>query len=376
LVCWIRSEAVIILALNDPFDDLKVIHQVQEFKSVQAFQTSTKAFKKGLLALKERDLHALFGKPTAKPKDMAMLCSEPRNICLSGLRFADPKKNKDHTDFHAIGNFAGIEVYYGIDGETIVHVQLYLKTNAAFPKLDNVKRLDQRLAWVMSGFQRLTRHFEVRRQKVFQWEIDPEEEKKLLRGFDSPHFEKKLTAWLEWGKQNSLRLKYLPPEGEETPEWSWYDSKGRLVAKAYHGRGYKGSEGKPSDFNLYHPNGRPAREEHGWPDLDMVRWQRPDGKNIRVDGGSVVDGTWRASSWCWYDRDGKEMRVEEDDNGDGIPDWVSQFVSGEANRQRLAVEKSWAIHPELIPKECSVQGQEHNRVPIRKIVVPKDQEQN
>jgi hypothetical protein len=63
--------------------------------------------------------------------------------------------------------------------------------------------------------------------------------------------------------------------------------------------------------------------------------------------------------WTFYDREGKGFRSEKDTNGDGIPDTV--------NDRPLAVQDSWAIHPELIPKECTLPELGGRRVPVRRI---------
>ena len=73
----------------------------------------------------------------------------------------------------------------------------------------------------------------------------------------------------------------------------------------------------------------------------------------------------------WYDARGKVVRSELDDNGDGIPDWFSSeepkhFGDVLEDGKTLKLDESWAIHPELIPKESRILNQSDRRVPIRK----------
>src|SRR5262245_44964907 len=117
------TRAVIFLLLRDPHDDREIVRQVQEDRKVIAFRKEVEAFAQPLLQWKERDFHALFGKPVnPKEDDYAMICTEARMIGLSGIRYADAKLNKDHTDTHLVGATGRIDVYYDIDGETPVHV--------------------------------------------------------------------------------------------------------------------------------------------------------------------------------------------------------------------------------------------------------------
>jgi hypothetical protein len=172
---------------------------------------------------------------------------------------------------------------------------------------------------------------------------------------------------LRWGEQQGYRLDHSPAMDKETPRWSWYQGD-KLVAEAYHDRGFKGSEGKPSSFILYRSDGTRLRDETGWPSLDMVRWYRPDGTMVRYESGSLHKESWRPTTWGWYTKEGKAVRSEWDTNGDGVPDTYREGAFYERDPGLpLAVERSWAVHPELIPQEFSIPGQSDRRVPLRKI---------
>src|SRR5262245_10820883 len=117
------SQGGIIYHLEDPFDDPGVIRAVQGNPVMVAFGKEVRAFEKRLWKWKERDFHAVLGKPRAGAKKAeAMFSTEPRALLLSGLRYSDPKLNKDHIDTHAVGDAGRIDIWYGIDGETPVHI--------------------------------------------------------------------------------------------------------------------------------------------------------------------------------------------------------------------------------------------------------------
>jgi hypothetical protein len=363
------TRAVIFRLLRDPQDDAAVVREAQEGKQVIAFRREVEAVTGRMLHWKERDFRALFGKPVApEEREYAMMCTEARVIGLSGLRYADEKLNKDHTDTHLLGTGGRIDVYYGIDGETPVHVHYYLKVDKDFVKLDRIGNLQKRLAWERPRFGDLAKNVEKRWREVVVWEVDPEKEKVQYQGIDSGDFNVKLKALLRWGEKHGYQLQHRPASGEATPRWEWLHE-GKLMAEAYHDRGFKGDEGSPCYFLLYRPDGTRLRDEGGWPSLDTVRWYRPDGKTmVRCEHGSMRQQSWRPTTWCWYGKDGKAVRSEWDTNGDGVPDRYrdDEFYKKDPGLP-LAVERSWAVHPELIPEEMSIPGQAERRVPLRKI---------
>ncbi len=366
------ASASIIISFDDPFDKTAIVNQVIDDPRVKTFHEHLTAFKKKLLPLKPRDFEALFGKPVAKPdKKYAFPTAERRALGLSGLRYADEKMNKDHTDFHVVGEHAALEVWYGIDGETVAAIVVFLKPDKQFIVLDDADKLGQRLGWDRDKFQKLVWHYERQRASVFVWEID-DKARKQLQGVDSPDFAEKLKAWKKWGEAESLKLDYRLPDANSSPHWRWHDAKGKLVTEVMTGE--TGADAKPHQFHVLHANGNPLREEWGDTHLQSVRWQTPELKNIRYDTGCMVNGRWQGSSWTWWNQKEKTVRVERDDNDDGIPDWVKEGPADKDSKdlkvERLTIEKSWAINPELIPKECRVPDQAARRVPIRRIVAP------
>ncbi len=362
-----EARGVIVLVLWDDCDDRDAILAVRDVQAVKAFRQRMDKFTNRLRVLKEKDIVALFGKPTTKPaKTFAMPVAQPRTIALSGIRYADHRLNKDHSEFYTIGDFAGIEVYYAIDGETPAAILLYFQRDGKFPKLakDN---LDKRLAWEQERLKKLVAAFEKRWAIVFVWEIDTDQEKNLYQGMDSGDFAVKLQAMMRWGKQQGYRLDHWPAKDDETPRWSWYRGD-KLMAEAYHDRGFKGVEGKPCCFILYGSDGKRVRDESGWPSLHAIRFYRVDGTMVRYESGSLHEGNWRPRTWSWHSKKGKAVRSEFDTNSDGVPDSYREGAFHERGPLlSLAVEKSWAVHPEFIPEEFRIPGQADRRVPLRKI---------
>jgi hypothetical protein len=373
----LKAAASIIISFDDPFDKREIVIDAMDDPRVKTFNDDLTAFKKKLLPLKLRDFEALFGKPVAKPvKEYAFPTAERRALGLSGLRYVDEKMNKDHTDFHVLGDLAGLEIWYGLDGETPAAIVVFFKVDKQFIPLDHPDRFVQRLGWDRDKYQKLVRYVEQRRAKVFVWEVDPDQSLEQYQETDALVFDQKIDAWIAWGKKEGLQLTHHVATETANSRWEWHDKSGKLVAAAFHDRGYRGAEAKPTQFARYHPNGTPCREEFGLGSLESIRWQTPEGKNIRYDSGRVVEGVWRGLGWTWWNHSDGAVRIEFDDNDDGIPDWVKQGSAEkegkELKSERLTVEKSWAIHPDLIPKECRVPGQEVRQLHIRKIAMPPD----
>lgn len=135
--------AVIILMIHDSVDDHFLVDDVSGQKPVKEFAAEIHAFEQTLTANKRETIEKLLGKPANKPgKDFAMPVAQPRQFMISGIRYADENKNKDHTEFYPVGDFAGIEVRYGIDGETPNFALLYFKVDKTFPKL---KKLEEKV---------------------------------------------------------------------------------------------------------------------------------------------------------------------------------------------------------------------------------------
>jgi hypothetical protein len=363
-----NSSAGIFLSLNDREDDEKAVGEIRDAPQARGFRQAVETFRKRLLQWKERDFRALFGNPAGRVQGRyAMPSTEARVLGLSGIRYADPNLNKDHTDTHLIGPAARMDVYYPIDGETPVHVQFYLKVDKEFVKFTRAADLGKRLEWERPRFRQLVKQVEQRWREVVAWEVDGEKQKAQYAGMNSGDFAGKLQGVLNWGKRQGYRLDHRPADGARTPRWTWYDGK-KVIAEAYHDRGFKGVEGKPSYFIFYRADGTRLRDEGGWPSLGMIRWYRPDGSMVRLEQGTLRDGSWRPTSWCWYGKKGEGVRTEWDTNGDGIPDTyrIGAFHERDPGRP-LAAEQSWAVHPDLIPAELGIPGQSDRRVPLRRI---------
>jgi hypothetical protein len=134
------SRAVIFVMIHDPMDDRALVDAVSGQKPVREFAAEIEALEKTLLANNKEKIEKLLGKPAPKPaKDHAMPVGQHRAFAISGLRYADEKLNKDHTAYYPIGDFAGIEVRYGIDGTSPQFAVLYFKVDDAFPKLKKVE---------------------------------------------------------------------------------------------------------------------------------------------------------------------------------------------------------------------------------------------
>ena len=352
-----KSQSSIIMLLHDEFDDRDMVLACRDVKEVKEFGRKMDELKKRLYPLRERDFVALFGKSSAMPAvTYAMPVAQSRGLALSGIRFADEKLNKDHTEFYQVGPVAGIQVYYGITGSPAA-ILFYFVADDAFARLGK-NNLDKRLAWDQQRWHRLVEYFEKRRARIFVWEVDTQAEKKFFQNDHDRSMKTKLESWLASGKKMGYRLEIVK-DSAGSNNYSWYRADGTLARNAHS----FGKSDFPHTFLWYHTDGKQRiRDEWGGDHTNCWRWCRPDnGANIRYETGNP-------STWTWYDKNGNEIRQEGDDNGDGIPDWFSSGRKGK--HQDLPLDKSWAVHPELIPEECRIPDQPDRRVPIRKIVVP------
>jgi hypothetical protein len=353
--------------LWDDCDDATIVRAVHEQKDVVKFQQKLDDFEKKLFPLKEKDFIALFGKSQAKPpKTYAMPVAQSRGLVLSGLRSGDPKDNKDHTEFYVIKDVAALEVWYQINGESPAAVIFYFPTDKDFPKLTN-DNLAKRLAWDDDHFKKLVAHFDKRMVEVFPWEIDQKELARLHEGDFAVDAKTKLEAWIESGK----KLGYTYKHEKGSKDWRWYRADGKEARVAYQ-YGSVDGDGPPQFFIWKHEGGGELRSEsfsNPSGELTNRRWCRPKTTlNIRYES---------PSNWCWYGKDGKPVREEWDDNGDGIPDWyitkedkIEHVGDRKAMEKRkpLKLEESWAINPKLIPEESRISDQPDLRVPIRRKV--------
>jgi hypothetical protein len=369
LPAW--SQAIIIGPTLDPHDNPDVVSQVAHDPRVEELRREANAFRKRIMSWKERDFLALFGKPVSPGTvNDALMTVEARTLGLSGMASSDPKANKNHTEAYPVADVGHLVVYFGHDGEHPVYALSYLKTDKDFLKLDRAGNLEKRLAWEKPRFARLIKEVARRWRQVVVWEIDPEKEKAQSQGLESGDFAIKIRAAERWGKERGYTLKYEPPVGDEEPSWAWFQGE-VLMARAYHDRGFKGSEATPSHFEFYRPDGSLLRDEMGWPSLELVRWYRPGGEQRMacVEAGAIHEnGAWRPYAWSWYDKRGKVVRKEEDSNGDGIPDVQGKSdLFNQKPQTPLSIDRSWAVNPTLIPEDHRNPGQPDPRVPLRRI---------
>jgi hypothetical protein len=134
------ASAGLFTGLYDDVDDTFLVDAVSGQEPVTKFAKAINAFQKTLWTYKEKEIEKLLGKPAQRAKKAyAMPVAQPRAFWMSGLRYADSKLNKDHVAFYPIEDFAGIEVWYGIDGETPRIALLYFKVDKSFPKLKKVE---------------------------------------------------------------------------------------------------------------------------------------------------------------------------------------------------------------------------------------------
>src|SRR4051794_14368266 len=91
------SRAVIFLMIDDPVDDQALVDAVSGQKPVKEFAAEITAWEKTLLAKDKEKIEKLLGKPAPKPGEgYAIPVGQHRAFAISGLRYADEKRNKDH----------------------------------------------------------------------------------------------------------------------------------------------------------------------------------------------------------------------------------------------------------------------------------------
>src|SRR5262249_47785745 len=214
-----KGQSVIIMFLQDEFDDRDLILACRDAKEVKEFDRKIDDLKKRLYPLRERDFVALFGKSSSKPAGTyAMPVAQPRGLALSGIRFADEKLNKDHTEFYQVGPVAGIQGYYGISGAPVA-ILFYFVAVGTFPRLHK-NNLQKRIAWEQRRWHWLVDYFERRRARVFVWEVDTQAEKKFFQNDDDKSMKAKLESWLASGKKLGYRLEIVK-DSAGSNNYSW-----------------------------------------------------------------------------------------------------------------------------------------------------------
>ena len=366
-----RSQAIVFTPARDIHDDAKVINHVQEDPRVGGWRRETEWFRRRLMRWQVRDYHTLFGEPIEAHKvDDALMVGETRMLGLS-IHSLDPNVNKSHFDGYPVADVGRLVVYFGDDGESPMHVLFYLKTDNDFPKLDDEAKLEKRLAWERPRFARLQKEVDRCWREAIVWEIDTEKEKAASQGLDSGDYGVKFHAMLRWGQQKGYTLEYEPAGNGEPASWRWFHEGVCLVeatAEATPMRGGLDEELLPKDFVFYRPDGTCLRADTTSPWQTSIFWYWPSGKRARWERGNLHDGAWRALEWSWYDTHGEIVRSEADSNGDGVPDvhGTSELFNHPPDLP-LTVDRSWAVHPELVPENLRVPGQAERRVSLRRI---------
>ena len=366
VVFTMTAYGVIFTSSTDECDDVTEIRAVASEKDVVAFRKEIDAVRARLLKFKERDIEALFGESIPKPeKTYAMPIAQHRGFGLSGRRYGDAERNRDHTEFYVTGQ-AALEVYYSIDGTSPSCILIYFRADETFPRLtgDNI---NERLAWDRIRLDEFKTQLEQRRSKVFVWEVDVKKEKDLYAELFQLDLKSKLDAWTAHGEQSGYQLRIRKDSDGRSSRWKWYDKAGKLVLEAR-------CEGKvdtlPRSFRWYHADGRSVRrtEYTGGQKSITCWWWCHAGSTSRFRSEFSQLGHWRPDRWSWGGGDAGDVhRQEWDDNEDGIPDWFSESGDGYVQRH-LPPSDSWALHPRLIPQAYRIQNQANRCVPVRRIV--------
>ena len=357
--------AQIFIVMDDSLDDRKLVASAASRPQVGETRGILERLRGRMLQWKERDYAAVFGTAVKLPEKLAMPIGQQRAVTLSGLRYSDEKMNHDHCDVYAIGKIGYVEVYFGLDGQTAAEVRFFVPPDADFVKVSaDEGGLAKRLAWDKLKLDGLEVWIADKWSQLHKVQVDSAREQEHVSGDWSRDIKSKLAAWKATGETNGWKLQEDAATSPGGRHWRWYDKTGKLVREAYP---YTGNE-LPNVFIWVHPgtNKEMRREEGMGQDyLSWWRWCRADGTNIRYEARNHGAGSaqWRADTWVWYDGRGKEIRVESDTNGDGIPDRVAVSLDAK-EEEALSAEKSWAVHPELIPEESRI-GDEVRAVPVR-----------
>ena len=359
------SRGVVVVEVRDVHDDPKVVRRVADDPGVVASRREVEALRRRLLRWKGRDFLAAFGAALDPDKvDGALPAAETRVL---GVPFHDPNPdtNKQHRDAFAVGEVGRLVVWFGHDGESPQYVLFYLETDADFPKLDRVETLPRRLAWERPRFARLAGEVDRLWRKAVVWEVDPGAEKARSRGLESADFAVKLDAAKRWGREQGYTLRYEVSEEDRTPSWTWL--RGDVVTASADGAVENG-KALATRYQFYRADGSLLRDENP----DMIRWYRRDGETVaRIELGRDHGGAWRPYEWSWYDARGRIVRQEADDNGDGLPDVQGDNnIVDQEHYHPVTLDRSWAVHPDLIPADLREPGLPERRVPVRKIPEP------
>jgi hypothetical protein len=168
LLFALPAKASILLFLDD-LDEQKAASKVAEQEPVKAEGRQLKALGEKLLKLKRPEIVKLLGGAGVQPpKAYAMPLAEGRAIGLSGLRRADDDRPDEHfIQFHAIGDYAAVQVFYARteSGDDPVAVRFYLRVDDKFERL-NDENFGKRLAWEWEGINKLTKYLDEKEKKM------------------------------------------------------------------------------------------------------------------------------------------------------------------------------------------------------------------
>ena len=158
----VSARASILLFLDD-VDDYRFVRDVVETEPVKAEGRELQRLAALVLKMDRPAIAKLLGAATPKPpKAFAMPLAEQRAIGLSGLRRTDDERPDEHfINFHPVGDFAGVEVYYGRT-ETAsepIAVRFYLRCDGTFERL-HADNSAKRLAWEWERLLKLAKEIE------------------------------------------------------------------------------------------------------------------------------------------------------------------------------------------------------------------------
>jgi hypothetical protein len=160
VACLALPASASILLYLDDIDDFSFVSKVVEKEPVKAQGRQLKTLGDRLLKLKRPEIVKLLGGAGVQPpKGYAMPLAEGRAIGLSGLRRVDDERPDEHfIQFHAVGDYAAVQVFYGRteSGDDPVAVRFYLRVDDKFERL-NEKNFDKRLAWEWERINKLVK---------------------------------------------------------------------------------------------------------------------------------------------------------------------------------------------------------------------------
>src|SRR5438876_6724892 len=101
-----NAPAVIDVLLRIPGDDRELLKAAYDADGSKKFRNDLDRLVAGLLVRRQPEIEKLLGKPTGRKAGTMydMPLGHYWGITLSGLHSADPVQNKNHIDFHPVGD--------------------------------------------------------------------------------------------------------------------------------------------------------------------------------------------------------------------------------------------------------------------------------